>query len=302
LLGPTFLFFCASFPMKDVIVFLPPPPHSKLHVIVLWLLWCYLAKRTIETINWNRRLVSVQLRSVSLNNFVSYLLSFSNINPFSSAFCSSLTERGTHTRSHIVAKLRVVMLWCHVFNVWIRICQLFPWEWSHVGSELLTAMVMKSSIIWYITPCNSFEIQPTFRRNISPPSSESKEWAKQETSVKQVTSRACSEDGDMFLRNVCWISTRCYIPEDRVLRWTDMLNQTCRVSSSISGSLRLGFLVYEVRLVQVLLQVPSCFSILAIVLARQRIVTSAVFKLLVSYVTPHLADCRESLMGYTRDA
>jgi hypothetical protein len=37
--------------------------------------------------------------------------------------------------------------------------------------EVLTAVIMKSTITWDITPCSSFESQPKFRRNIASPSS-----------------------------------------------------------------------------------------------------------------------------------
>jgi hypothetical protein len=43
-----------------------------------------------------------------------------------------------------------------------------------VGSEVLTAVVMKSTIFWDITPCTPSKAKPTFRRNMSPPSSVSK--------------------------------------------------------------------------------------------------------------------------------
>jgi hypothetical protein len=39
--------------------------------------------------------------------------------------------------------------------------------------EVLTAVVIKSTIFWDIKPCSSLS-QPTFRRNISPPFSGSK--------------------------------------------------------------------------------------------------------------------------------
>jgi hypothetical protein len=38
-------------------------------------------------------------------------------------------------------------------------------------TEVLTAVVMKTSVFWDITPGKSTGSQPTFSRNISPPSS-----------------------------------------------------------------------------------------------------------------------------------
>jgi hypothetical protein len=52
-----------------------------------------------------------------------------------------------------------------------------------VGVEVLTAVVMKNYYYRDITPCSPFEIQPTFRRNISTTSSRSK-TVEQDTSVK----------------------------------------------------------------------------------------------------------------------
>jgi hypothetical protein len=44
-------------------------------------------------------------------------------------------------------------------------------NFSYVGFEVLTAVVMKSSIIWDITACSPVESQAALRRNISSPSS-----------------------------------------------------------------------------------------------------------------------------------
>jgi hypothetical protein len=45
---------------------------------------------------------------------------------------------------------------------------------DYVRSEILTLVVMKSSIFWDITPYIPFESQRTFQRNMSSPSSGSK--------------------------------------------------------------------------------------------------------------------------------
>jgi hypothetical protein len=42
---------------------------------------------------------------------------------------------------------------------------------TYVGFEVFTAVVMKSTIFWDITPCNPLRVNTTFRRNTSPPSS-----------------------------------------------------------------------------------------------------------------------------------
>jgi hypothetical protein len=43
-----------------------------------------------------------------------------------------------------------------------------------VGFEVLTAVIMRNSMICDILLCSPFEIKPTSRRNMSPPFSESK--------------------------------------------------------------------------------------------------------------------------------
>jgi hypothetical protein len=42
------------------------------------------------------------------------------------------------------------------------------------GFEVLRAVIMRNYIIWDILPCSPFESKPTFRRNMSPSFSESK--------------------------------------------------------------------------------------------------------------------------------
>jgi hypothetical protein len=84
---------------------------------------------------------------------------------------------------------------------------LFPGYRNDVGFEVLAAMVMESTIFWDIT-LSSVESQPTFRKNISPSSSGSKN----KPSKKLATCFHAGfllalffdpEDGsDMFLRNV----------------------------------------------------------------------------------------------------
>jgi hypothetical protein len=83
---------------------------------------------------------------------------------------------------------------------------------SSVGSEVLTAVLMKTSIFWNITSCSPLS-QLMFQRNMSPPSSESKNKQSKKSACKQVLAicfRAgfldIEDGGDMFLWNVSWLS------------------------------------------------------------------------------------------------
>jgi hypothetical protein len=55
-----------------------------------------------------------------------------------------------------------------------RSVQMFLNGLYFVGFEVLTPVVMKSSIFWDITPCSPLTSQLMFRRSIPPPSSGSK--------------------------------------------------------------------------------------------------------------------------------
>jgi hypothetical protein len=91
-----------------------------------------------------------------------------------------------------------------------------------VGSEILTAVVMKSSIFWDIMLCSPLKISLHFGATRSP-IFRIDEWAKQDASMKQVTCRAyswilkmevvCSSETSVDFQR----STRRYIPEDRTL-------------------------------------------------------------------------------------
>jgi hypothetical protein len=65
---------------------------------------------------------------------------------------------------------------------------------SFVGSEVLTPVVIKSYIFWDITLCSPLQSPLTFRGNISPPSSGSKN--------KPSKTQNDEDGGDIFFRNV----------------------------------------------------------------------------------------------------
>jgi hypothetical protein len=79
----------------------------------------------------------------------------------------------------------------------------------YVESEVLTAVVMKSSIFWDITPCSPVKVNPRFG---------GKYFHLQDRRISLLAT--CFHDGfllnlffqledggDIFLRNVCWLST-----------------------------------------------------------------------------------------------
>jgi hypothetical protein len=94
-----------------------------------------------------------------------------------------------------------------------------------VGFEVLTAIVMESTIFWDIPPCSLLKVNWRFGeicpfnllgRRISEARNQRVESCKQNISEDP-------EDGrDVFLRNVDWLSTdytRRYIPEGRCLQF-----------------------------------------------------------------------------------
>jgi hypothetical protein len=98
----------------------------------------------------------------------------------------------------------------------------------NVGFEVLTAVLIKSSVFWDITPCSPLKVKPTFRRNISPPSLGSKNKTEQETRLKAggKQSRTCSVYfSTLKMEATCSSETsiyfqriiRRYIREDRTL-------------------------------------------------------------------------------------
>jgi hypothetical protein len=71
-----------------------------------------------------------------------------------------------------------------------------------MGFEVLTALVMERTIFWDMNVVSSVDNQPTFRRNISPHSSVSKNKPSMKPARKQMARRLASLQGYMLLRNV----------------------------------------------------------------------------------------------------
>jgi hypothetical protein len=67
------------------------------------------------------------------------------------------------------------------------------WYWNYIGFELLTTVVMKSSVFWDIMPCSSLKVNRHFGG----------------TCLLSCFLLGlffdCEDRGSMFLRNVCWL-------------------------------------------------------------------------------------------------
>jgi hypothetical protein len=113
-----------------------------------------------------------------------------------------------------------------------------PFKFSHNKllafnhrSEVLTAVILKSSVFWDITPCIPLKVNRRFGR-MSPRSTWLKSKPKQQTSMKQAASKALrhadlllsllfnpEHGGDTSSETSIHIqrTTRLYVPEDRTL-------------------------------------------------------------------------------------
>jgi hypothetical protein len=67
----------------------------------------------------------------------------------------------------------------------------------HVRFEGFKVVTVKNAVFWDVTPCRSFE--PTFRRNVSPPSSGQK-TRERGTSVSRWLQTACFSAGNFKLK------------------------------------------------------------------------------------------------------
>jgi hypothetical protein len=56
----------------------------------------------------------------------------------------------------------IIYMLLMLFTVWILICRLL-YSLQIVGFEVLTVVVMKSSVFWYITLCSPLEVSHRFR-------------------------------------------------------------------------------------------------------------------------------------------
>jgi hypothetical protein len=74
---------------------------------------------------------------------------------------------------------------------------------------------------WDIIPCTPLKVDPTFRRNMSPPSSSSSQsisYYLLHAGFLLLLFLCLEKGGDTFLRNVGRLLLRSYIPEDRNLK------------------------------------------------------------------------------------
>jgi hypothetical protein len=73
------------------------------------------------------------------------------------------------------ATIRISTFWVVTPSNLVELQQRFGATYRlYVGFEVFTEVVMKSIIFWDMTPCSPLSCTPTFRRNVSPPSSGSK--------------------------------------------------------------------------------------------------------------------------------
>jgi hypothetical protein len=90
---------------------------------------------------------------------------------------------------------------------------------QYIGFEVLTAVVMKSTIFWDITPCSPLKVNRrfggTYRLNLCPAYHLLARWfiARAYSSTLKVEAKYTSETSIYFQRN-----TRRYIPEDSTLQ------------------------------------------------------------------------------------
>jgi hypothetical protein len=109
-----------------------------------------------------------------------------------------------------------------------------PREWhTDVGFKVLPTMVMKSSVLWDITPCSVSKVNWRSGRTVAFTFIVEKQ-AGQESSIKQVASRACFVLVSCFLHSSTLKkkatysfetstefqrTTRFHVPEGRTLQW-----------------------------------------------------------------------------------
>jgi hypothetical protein len=78
-----------------------------------------------------------------------------------------------------------------------------------VGFEVLTAVVMKSSIFWDITPCSPLKVNRSFGGTYRLHLQGRRISRARDQRESRWQAALCNPEnrGDMFLRNVAWLST-----------------------------------------------------------------------------------------------
>jgi hypothetical protein len=90
---------------------------------------------------------------------------------------------------------------------------IYKYERYRVEIEAVTEVVMKCSVFWGMTPCSPMKSLLTSWRNMSPPSSGSKNMSSKKLETLKMEATCSSETSVDFLR-----TARRYIPEESTLQ------------------------------------------------------------------------------------
>jgi hypothetical protein len=115
---------------------------------------------------------------------------------------------------------------CSLCTIYAYYNATLPIDTMFIESEVLSVMVMKSTVLWFITPCSPLKVSRCFRGTYH----HTIFWDITPCSLLKVICHLLShwflarlffdnEDGDTFLQNVSWLqqTALCYNTEDNTL-------------------------------------------------------------------------------------